>query len=237
MSSFIAAAAGLVFLACALIGIPLLRRAGTHNAPAGGAASAAPRGDFGAALAAAALLSGGAAVLYATWSSWPWAAAPEAVGSAATGSPQQMVANLARRLERKPEDLDGWLMLGRSYAVLGQYPLAIRAYQRADRLASGRSAEALTGLAEALTLEDEAELAGRAGRLFEKALELDPRSGKALFFAAIAARRRGEPALARARFTDMLALDPPENVRSILEREIAELDRQLTGAPSAAAAR
>ena len=34
-------------------------------------------------------------------------------------------------------------MLGRSYVVLQEYPLALRAFERADRLSGGKNAEAL----------------------------------------------------------------------------------------------
>jgi cytochrome c-type biogenesis protein CcmH len=146
------------------------------------------------------------------------------------------VASLARRLEKNPDDLEGWLMLGRSYAVLEQYELAGRAYQRADRLSGGKSAEALVGMAEALTLLDEKELDGRAGEYLEKALELDPKSGKAQFYGAAAALRRGNLPLARERFSNLLALNPPENVRPVLEQQIAAIDQQLGGAPPAARA-
>lgn len=187
------------------------------------------RGARGAALGAGAALLAGTAVLYASWSNWSWDSA-----ATAGDSPAAMVSRLARRLERAPEDLEGWIMLGRSYTVLEQYPLAVRAFQRADRLAGGTNAEALTGWAEALTLLDETELSGRAGRLFERALELEPQSGKALFFAAIAAQRRGELPLARERFATLLALSPPDNVRPILEQQIAALDAAIAPARSAA---
>ena len=127
-------------------------------------------------------------------------------------------------------------MLGRSYAALGQYPLAARAYQRADRLENGRNVEALTGWAEALALTNEAELAGRAGRLFDKALEIEPTAPKALFFGAVAAQRRGELPLALSRFETLLASSPPENVRPLLEQQVAALKAAIAGAPFAAAA-
>jgi cytochrome c-type biogenesis protein CcmH len=103
----------------------------------------------------------------------------------------------------------------------------VRAYQRAYRLAEGRDAEALTGWAEALTLIDENELAGRAGRLFEEALALEPQNGKALFFSGIAAERRGDLSLARERFVALLALGPPETVRDILQQQVAGLDTAI----------
>jgi cytochrome c-type biogenesis protein CcmH len=180
----------------------------------------APRAAAGAVV----LLVVGAGTLYLRSSNWSWSA------PAAADSPQMMVARLARRLESEPEDLEGWLMLGRSYVVLEQYPHALRAYRRADEVARGKSPEALIGLGEVLTLTDETELDGRAGRLFEAALALDPASGKALFFGAAAAFRRGEPALARERLVKLLTLNPPERVRPILEQQIAELDRQIAGA-------
>jgi cytochrome c-type biogenesis protein CcmH len=173
------------------------------------------------ALAAAGLLVIGSAVLYALFTNWSWRAQP------AADSPQTMVAGLARKLERDPNDLNGWLMLGRSYVVLEQYPLALRSFQRADRLAGGKSAEALVGEAEALTMSDEKELDGRAGRIIEQALVLDPNSGKALFFGAAAAVRRGDLALGKERFQKLLSQNPPEQIRPILEQQIAAIDQRL----------
>jgi cytochrome c-type biogenesis protein CcmH len=189
------------------------------------------RGARGAAVGTAIVLLAGTAVLYGWWSNWSWDSP-----TAGEESPAAMVARLARRLERKPDDLEGWLMLGRSYTVLEQYPLAVRAFQRADRLADGRNAEALAGWAEALTLVDENELTGRAGRLFERALELEPQSGKALFFAGVAAQRRGDLALARDRFSALLALGPPDNVRPILQQQVEALDAELALGQGKAAA-
>jgi cytochrome c-type biogenesis protein CcmH len=146
-----------------------------------------------------------------------------------------MVSQLARRLEKQPDDLEGWLMLGRSYAALEQFPLAIRAYQHADRLAQGRNPEALIGEAEALAMQNEAELDGRAGRLFEQALALAPTSGKALFFTAVAASRRGDLPLARERFTRLIELNPPENIRTGLTAQIKAIDDRLAGRAPAVA--
>ncbi|HVW70565.1 MAG TPA: hypothetical protein VHB68_16420 [Steroidobacteraceae bacterium] len=210
MITFLLLAAVLIVAGVILIAVPLLRRSPTQAAPAPWAA-----------LASAGVLVIGSAVLYATFSNWSWRAEP------AADSPQTMVARLARRLERNPDDLQGWLLLGHSYIVLEQYPLALRSFERADRLAGGRSADALVGAAEALTMSNEAELDGRAGRLIERALVLAPNSEKGLFFGAFAAARRGELALSRDRFQKILALNPPENIRRILEQQIATLDQRL----------
>src|SRR5579859_2975344 len=47
---------------------------------------------------------------------------------------RSMVARLADRLKSEPNDLDGWLRLGRAYGVLGQRDDAIDAYEHADKL-------------------------------------------------------------------------------------------------------
>ena len=219
MITFVLLAAALTLASVVAMVIPLLR----HRSAG---AAAAPW----AALAATGLLVVGSAALYVTWSNWPWHAAP------AADTPQSMVAQLARRLEQDPTDLNGWLMLGRSYTALQEYPLAVRAFGRAVQLSDGKNAEALSGEAEALALSDESELDGRAGRLFEQALALEPDSGKALFFGAAVAGRRGDLPLARQRFAKLLSLNPPEAIRPMIEQQIAAIDEKLAAAPMSAAA-
>jgi cytochrome c-type biogenesis protein CcmH len=222
---FVVLAATLTVVGVALIVVPLVRQRPGGPLPA-----------TWAALAAAGVLVVGSAVLYVTWSNWSW----RAQAAAAANSPQSMVARLARRLEREPGKVEDWLMLGRSYTVLQEYALAARAYERADTLSGGKSAEALTGEAEALATSDPSELDGRAGELLERALALDPNSGKALFYGAVAAARRGNLPLARQRFTSLLALNPPDQVRAFLEQQITAIDQRLdtqAGEGSAAPAR
>ena len=221
MITFVLLAAALTVAGVIVVAVPLLRR---------GVTAAAPGPAPWAAVAATGLLVIGSALLYITWSNWPWKAVTPG------DSPQSMVARLARELERDPQNLDGWLMLGRSYIALQEYPLALRAFERADRLSDGKNADALTGEAETLALTDESELNGRAGRLIERALVLAPDSGKALFFGGAVAARRGDLPLARARFVKLLGMDPPANVRPLIEQQITAIDGQLAAAAPASAA-
>jgi cytochrome c-type biogenesis protein CcmH len=219
MLTFVVLAAALTLAGVLAVVIPLVRRGAVEGPPA-----------HWAALSAAGVLVIGSAVLYVLWSNWPWRSAVPA------DSPQAMVARLARRLEHDPDDLNGWLMLGRSYTVLQEYPLAVRAFERADRLSGGKNAEALTGEAEALALTDESELDGRAGRLIERALTVAPDSGKALFLGAAIAARGGDLPLARERFVKLLATNPPQAIRPMIEQQIVAIDEQLARTPPAAAA-
>lgn len=49
---------------------------------------------------------------------------------------QSMVQGLADRLKDDPDDLDGWLQLGRAYSVLGNEEGAKDAYQNAAALSA-----------------------------------------------------------------------------------------------------
>jgi cytochrome c-type biogenesis protein CcmH len=212
MIVFIILATTLALLCVAVIAVPLLK-----SAP--GQATAAPW----TALAAGGVLVIGSVGLYSAWSNWSWRSSP------GVESPEGMVERLVHRLNDHPDDIAGWLMLGHSYVALQEYPLAVRAYERADRVAGGHNADALVGEAEALTLMDDSQLTGQAGQLIERALAIEPSSPQALFFGAAAAMRRGELPVARARFSKLLTLNPPASIKAILEKEISGIDRQLAG--------
>jgi cytochrome c-type biogenesis protein CcmH len=171
------------------------------------------------ALVAVLLLMGGAVSLYLIFSEYSWTDT-----RAVADTPAAQAAVLARKLAKQPEDLQGWLELGGKYMELEQFPLAARAYQRADALANGRNAAAVIGLAEALLAIDIEEIRGRAGRLFDRALEIEPQNFKALFYSAIAAFSRDDVATGRERFQTLLALNPPENIRGIIEKQLQSLD-------------
>ncbi len=219
MITFIAIAAAMVLAVAALLAVPLLSRRPV--------APQSPR----TALVVLVVLCGGAAGLYATFSNWNWSKPP---AESADASPQAMVGTLARRLASHPDDLNGWLLLGRSYGVLQETPLAVHAYERANQLAKGANVDALLGLAEQLVAQDDSLLAGRAGDLVEKALTLAPQSPKALFYGAAAAIQRKQLPLARQRFVTLLSENPPENVRPIIQQQITAIDQALaaTGPPA-----
>jgi len=226
MSGFIAIAGALTLVALVALLFPLLRRRE-------GSGEAWRSGGIVAVLVAV-----GAAALYPYWSNFDWdRPAP------AADTPEAMVGRLARRLEKQPDDLEGWLRLGRSYSVLQQWPLAARAYGRAHTLSKEQSAEAALGLGEALYNSERSDLAGRSGQLFEQAVKLDPTSVKALFYSALAASERNELPLARERFARLLQSDPPDNVREIIQQHIQALESMekmaasTPGAPTTPTAR
>ncbi|HTY51286.1 MAG TPA: hypothetical protein VMB48_16480 [Steroidobacteraceae bacterium] len=216
MITFIIIAAAMLLAVAGAVAVPLLRTGGDS------------RPARLSALAMLAVLAAGAASLYAALGNRQWTRQ-----AADAGSPQAMVGTLARRLALHPDDFKGWLMLGGSYSVLGEWPLAVRAYERADELADGHSADALLGLSAALISRDDNALDGRANKVIERALVLAPHSPQALFYGAAAAIHRHDLPLARQRFVALLALDPPGNVRNIIQQQIAAIDAATAGASGA----
>src|SRR5262249_52036444 len=141
-------------------------------------------------------------------------------------------------LKDKPNDVQGWSMLGRSYVALRRYPFAIDAYQKAYDLTKGEDLEAAAGLGEALALTDQASLSGRAGQLFDAVLARAPDNPKALWYSAIGALDQGNLRLARDRLQKLNEQNPPEQLRQLIANQIQDLNSQLgegTPAPAAGA--
>ncbi len=166
-----------------------------------------------------------AAGLYAYLSDWDWNAEETATTQGA--EVDRMLSQLEAKLAANPQDVQGWLLLGRSYAALEKFPRAVEAYQKAYDLSKGENLDAVVGLGEALTLLDPASLGGRAGELFNEALRRAPNHPKALWYGSIAALQRGDLKLGRDRLQALLAQEPPAQLRSILERQIQDLNEQL----------
>ncbi|MGB3936849.1 MAG: c-type cytochrome biogenesis protein CcmI, partial [Burkholderiales bacterium] len=100
-------------------------------------------------------------------------------------SPDQMAAlveKLAARMERTPDDAEGWMLLGRSRSSLGQYDKAAVAYARASRLLP-KDADVLADYADALAMAQGRSLEGEPGKLIQRALALDPNHVKSLALA------------------------------------------------------
>jgi hypothetical protein len=211
-TAFIFIAGTLAACVVALLLVPLVRRR----------ADAQPISAGVAAAVTGVVLLGGAG-LYAAFSNYTWTDS-----ASVADTPAAMTARLAKRLAKESGPVEQWIELGRAYVVLEQYPLALRAFQRADQLAGGKNAEVLMNMGEVLVQQNVEELRGRAGRMFERALELEPNSRRALFYSSFAALGRGEPALARERFNKMLADEADPQVRMILQKGLEAATQQET---------
>lgn len=135
----------------------------------------------------------------------------------------QMVAGLAERLEERPDDVEGWKMLGRSYMQLGNYPGAVEAFGKAVELEGSQQAQTLIELGEAHLSNNDQQITAREIALFENAVRIDPESPSALFWGGIAAANRGDNALAASRWSKLRNTEPPPNpeVMRVLDERIA----------------
>lgn len=158
------------------------------------------------------------------------ALSPPQADAQEAGDVLQMVENLAARLERAPEDPEGWTMLGRAYVLMGRYQDAARAFNEAVRRTPREDADLLASLAEARVLADPPALEGEAGALFERALELDPENPRGLWYGGLAAEARGDSTLALERWQTLLERGLPPEFRNVVEGRIASIDPGLIDA-------
>ena len=100
------------------------------------------------------------------------------------------VEELVARLREQPDNLDGWLLLGRSYIVLGRHSEAVRAYREAAGLAPG-DASVQSRLGESMVMAAEGFVTPSAREVFEVALGIEPRDPAARYYLALAAAQDG----------------------------------------------
>jgi cytochrome c-type biogenesis protein CcmH len=117
---------------------------------------------------------------------------PEA-GASAMPDPQEMVQRLADRLQERPDDLDGWLLLARSYAMLGRYADADAAYEHAQAKAMQDSNQLVIWIEMRLRL-NQLKFDARGTELLERAAALSPDNPNVLALRALAAFGRGDQA-------------------------------------------
>src|ERR1700756_5396046 len=116
MTAFIFIAAVMAAIAATGVACPLLR---------------SRRSRIAGALAGVIVMAA-AAGLYPLWSNWNWRAAV-VQKPAASREVLEMVEKLEQHMKQAPDDLKGWLLLGRSDLALERVDDAITAYERAHR--------------------------------------------------------------------------------------------------------
>jgi cytochrome c-type biogenesis protein CcmH len=208
MTTFILLAAVMAVIAAAAVAWPLLRNRQSRLAGA----------------LAALFVVAAAGGLYPLWSNWDW----HAPAHASSPDVLAMVTKLESHMRESPNDLEGWMMLGRSYLALERMDDAIIAYDHAHQL-DANNVEATLGLGEAMSLRAGGEITPPAAELFEQALKLAPTNPKALLYGGFAAAMRGDKADARARWEAVKAQHPPAQIEQMLDARIAELGPVVGG--------
>ncbi|MDP1615456.1 MAG: c-type cytochrome biogenesis protein CcmI [Methylococcales bacterium] len=145
---------------------------------------------------------------------------------------KKMVAKLAERMKANPGDLQGWVMLGKSYKYLQQYPQAAEALEQAYKLAGDR-VDVLLQYADALAYANDQQLAGKPAELVFKALILEPDNVTGLWLAGMAKAQAGESAAAITlwRRLDKL-LAPGSQEQQEVQGLLAKLESETPGVPA-----
>jgi cytochrome c-type biogenesis protein CcmH len=208
MATFIVLAVVLNVLALGIVLLPLWRRGRLSKA----------------AIGTMVLVCIGAVPAYWQISNWDFSRPVSIAAGNQTPDVAAMVAGLEARMAEDPSDVEGWTMLGRSYLVMRQYPEAIEAYKQAWERSDDPSTELKLAYAEAQAFVDQSSLSGMAGQLVEEVLAIEPMNARALWYGGLVALLADRPNDARTRWTQLLSLNPPEEVASVLKAQLAQLD-------------
>jgi len=134
----------------------------------------------------------------------------------------KMVEKLAERMKTNPDDAEGWIMLGKSYKYMQQFPKAVDAFAQAYRLL-GDKPDIMLMYAEALAYGNDQELAGKPAELVFKALAIEPENVAALWFGGMAKAQAGDNPAAAKLWQKLAGLLPPgskelEEVQGLLAK-------------------
>jgi cytochrome c-type biogenesis protein CcmH len=194
---------------------------------------AAPRRLPLTALALGVALPAAALALYFSLGN-PAALDPSAQKSAAptAAEVEKMVATLAEKLEKNPENLQGWVMLGRSYKVMGRFDEAARAFEKAGS-AMESEPELMLEVAELSAEQNQGKVEGKGLELLKQVLKDQPDNPQALVLAGTDAYfRQNYPDAARY-WERVLAQVPPDSEDARNLTAGLEKIRSMMGQPAA----
>jgi cytochrome c-type biogenesis protein CcmH len=133
-----------------------------------------------------------------------------------------LVQRLAEKMEQNPDNLEGWLMLGRTYFAVNEPGKALAALEKAYGLAP-QNPEVISSYAQAVASNAGGKLAGRPAELIRTALEIDPDNATARWLDGLVSYQEGNFDAAIARWESILAsLDPQGKEAAELREFIAE---------------
>ena len=127
-----------------------------------------------------------------------WVGQPEALNPMALKSPDQvdqkdlakMAQTLADKLQSQPENLQGWVMLGRTYRTLENFDASLRAYDTALKLSADDDLQ--LERIEVMAMQRQGNFDGEPWRVIREILQKDPQHFGALLTAGSASYAEGK---------------------------------------------
>jgi len=147
------------------------------------------------------------------------------------GTLEEQIRKLQDHVQENPDDLEGRVMLARSYYFLKQYQAASDEFARTVSMTGEQNPGLLADYADALAMASGRSMAGKPYELVKKALSLDPNHQKSLWLAATATYQ-AKDYKTTLDYWNVLRKQFPENSDNYLQmtRNIAEV-KQLLGMP------
>jgi cytochrome c-type biogenesis protein CcmH len=220
---FYAIATAMVVVALALVLVPMMRRARGEGRS---------RQIFVLALAITLLLPLAAVGLYLV------VGTPVALNGVPKEAPlniDQAVAELQQHLAQKPDDVQGWLLLGQTYSAMHKGAEARDAYDKVLGLDANNTA-AMVGWAEADSIQRSDHLIeGRSLELLQHAVQLEPDNQRGLWLLGISQFQHDKFAEAASTWHRLQPLlDPSSKVAQAVTEQIAVAESRAGIAPASA---
>jgi cytochrome c-type biogenesis protein CcmH len=220
---FYAIATAMVVVALALVLVPMIRRARDEGRP---------RRIFVLALVITLLLPLAAVGLYLV------VGTPVALNGVPKEAPlniDQAVAELKQHLAQKPDDVQGWLLLGQTYNAMHKGSEARDAYGKVLDIDANNTA-AMVGWAEADSVQRSDHLIeGRSLELLQHAVQLEPDNQRGLWLLGISQFQHDQFAEAAATWRKLQPLlDPSSKVAQAVTEQIAVAESRAGIQPASA---
>ncbi|MEJ2533974.1 MAG: tetratricopeptide repeat protein, partial [Gammaproteobacteria bacterium] len=161
---------------------------------------------------------------------YPTVGTPEGIGAAQNaphagvseaGQLEDALAALEQRLQSQPDDLEGWLLLARTYKTMQQHEKALAALRQAQSLDPDNPLVRVE-LAESLIFTSGgAPASDEVRQLLQSAVEAEPELQKGLWLLGVIAAQDGNDPVAIDYWQQLLVkLDPQGGVAQAVQREV-----------------
>ena len=138
------------------------------------------------------------ALPFGAMSLYMWVGQPEALNPLSLKSPEQvdpkdltkLAQTLAEKLQDKPDNLQGWVMLGRTYRTLENFDAALKAYDTALKLSADDDLK--LERIEVIAMQRQGQFDGEPWRVIREILQKDPQHFAALLTAGSASYSEGK---------------------------------------------
>ncbi|KQU65922.1 MULTISPECIES: c-type cytochrome biogenesis protein CcmI [unclassified Rhizobacter] len=148
---------------------------------------------------------------------------------------EQMIAALAARVEKNPDDPKAWMVLARSYRAMGRPADSAKAFEHVGAEMLDRDPVLLTEYADVLATTANGDLQGKPLKLVQQALAIDPNNAMALSMSATAAYQRQDMKTAAAQWQQLLPMLPPESdYAKFIVQTLGEIRGGTAGAAASA---